>query len=152
LENSAFDRYSSEGSESSASHHSFDLKTKSYLGIYNSTGKLLKGNELLERYTELAIQLDAKRSAFYLESKENNIILGCSLSVKADNGREERVVFIQINKNISLREQINFDIQLLTKFYKRVKYEVENLELKKYQLVGLWNEGNSSLESGSLRV
>ena len=151
LENSAFNSPDKKSSECSPSFQLPDTKYKSYCGIYNSTGKLLKGNELFERYTELAIQLDAKRSAFYLESSENNIIFGCSLSVKADNGREERVVFIQINKNISLRDQIDFEVQLLNKFYKRVKYEVENIGLKKYRLVGLWDEGDFlNIKEGSI--
>ncbi|KKG18182.1 hypothetical protein EO98_19320 [Methanosarcina sp. 2.H.T.1A.6] len=111
-------------------------------GIYNSTGQLLKGNTLFEQYTELATQLDTKRSAFYLESKENELIFGCSLSVKAENGREERVVFIQVYKNLPLQNEIVSDIQLLKQFYERVKFEVENLDVKKYKLVGFWEEGD----------
>lgn len=113
-------------------------------GIYNSTGQLLKGNKLFEQYTELATQLDTKRSAFYLESKENEkeVIFGCSLSVKADNGREERVVFVQVYKNLHSQTEIDSDIQSSKQLYERVKFEVENLDLKKYRLVGLWDEGD----------
>ncbi|MGA9188990.1 MAG: hypothetical protein WB014_10660 [Methanosarcina sp.] len=123
----------------------FHLSNASYTsdyGIYNSTGHLFNGNKLFEQYTELATQLDTKRSAFYLESKENEIIFGCSLSVKADSEREERVVFIQVYKNLPLQYEIDSDIQSLKRFYERVKFEVENLDLKKYRLVGLWDEGD----------
>lgn len=120
-------------------------------GIYNSTGQLLKGNILFGQYTELATQLDTKRSAFYLKSKENGneVILGCSLSVKTDNGREERIVFIQVYKNLHSQNRVNSDIQLLKQFsdiqslkqlYEGVESEVERLDLKKYRLVGLWDE------------
>jgi hypothetical protein len=113
-------------------------ETPEGFAIYNSTGQLLKGNKLFEQYTELATQLDTKRSAFYLESKENEdkVIFGCSLSVKADNGREERVVFVQIDKNSHLQAEI------LKQFYEMAKVEVENLDLKKYRIVGLWDEGD----------
>ncbi|MDR7667218.1 hypothetical protein RG963_15845 [Methanosarcina sp. Z-7115] len=123
----------------------FHLSNASYTsdyGIYNSTGHLFNGNKLFEQYTELATQLDTKRSAFYLESKENEIIFGCSLSVKADSEREERVVFIQVYKNLPLQYEIDSDIQSLKRFYERVKFKVENLDLKKYRLVGLWDEGD----------
>ena len=111
-------------------------------GLFNSTGQLLKGNELFEQYSELAKQLDTKRSAFYLQLKENEIIFGCSLIVKAANGREERVVFIQVNKNLSSGYKIKFSIELLKRFYEVVQDDIETFELKKYQLVGLWNEGD----------
>lgn len=120
-------------------------------GIYNSTGQLLKGNKLFGQYTELATQLDTKRSAFHLRSRENGneVIFGCSLTVKADNGREERIVFIQVYRNLHSQTRINSDIQLLKQFsdiqllkqlYERVEFEVESLDLKKYRLVGLWDE------------
>ena len=128
--------------ESFAFFHLSNTSHNSDYGIYNSTGQLLKGNTLFEQYTELATQLDTKRSALYLESKENELIFGCSLSVKADNGREERVVFIQVYKNLSLQDEIVSDIQLLKQFYERVKFEVENLDVKKYKLVGFWEEGD----------
>jgi hypothetical protein len=122
--------------------HISNASHNSDYGIYNSTGQLLKGNTLFEHYTELATQLDTKRSALYLESKENELIFGCSLSVKAENGREERVVFIQVYKNLPLQDEIDYDIQLLKQFYERVKFEVENLDVKKYKLVGFWEEGD----------
>ena len=128
--------------ESFAFFHLSNASYNSDYGIYNSTGQLLKGNTLFEQYTELATQLDTKRSAFYLESKENELIFGCSLSVKAENGREERVVFIQVYKNLPLQYEIDSDIQSLKQFYERVKFEVENLDSKKYRLVGLWDEGD----------
>ncbi len=128
--------------ESFAFFHLSNTSHNSDYGIYNSTGQLLKGSTLFEQYTELATQLDTKRSALYLESKENELIFGCSLSVKADNGREERVVFIQVYKNLSLQDEIVSDIQLLKQFYERVKFEVENLDVKKYKLVGFWEEGD----------
>ncbi len=83
--------------------------------------------------------------------KENEIIFGCSLIVKAENGREERVVFIQVNRNLAVREtaksdilkdNTRSDIQLLKQFYEEIKYVVENLDSKRYQLIGLWNEGD----------
>lgn len=112
-------------------------------GIYNSTGQLLKGNEHFEQYTEMAKQLDAKRSAFYLEIKEDKIILGCSLSVKADSGREERVVFIQVHNNLPKQYEItNCDIQFLKDLYEWVKSEIETFNSNKYQLVGLWSEAD----------
>ncbi|MCO5381627.1 MAG: hypothetical protein NHB15_06575 [Methanosarcina barkeri] len=128
--------------ENFAFFHLSNASHNSDYGIYNSTGQLLKGNTLFEHYTELATQLDTKRSAFYLESKENELIFGCSLSVKAENGREERVVFIQVYKNLPLQDEIVSDIQLLKQFYERVKFEVENLDVKKYKLVGFWEEGD----------
>lgn len=128
--------------ESFAFFHLSNASYNSDYGIYNSTGQLLKGNTLFEQYTELATQLDTKRSALYLESKENELIFGCSLSVKAENGREERVVFIQVYKNLPLQDEIVSDIQLLKQFYERVKFEVENLDVKKYKLVGFWEEGD----------
>lgn len=128
--------------ESFAFFHFSNASHNSDYGIYNSTGQLLKGNTLFEHYTELATQLDTKRSAFYLESKENELIFGCSLSVKAENGREERVVFIQVYKNLPLQDEIVSDIKLLKQFYERVKFEVENLDVKKYKLVGFWEEGD----------
>lgn len=128
--------------ESFAFFHLSSASHNSDYGIYNSTGQLLKGNILFEQYTELATQLDTKRSAFYLESKENELIFGCSLSVKAENGREERVVFIQVHKNFPLQDEIVSDLQLLKQFYERVKFEVENLDVKKYKLVGFWEEGD----------
>lgn len=128
--------------ESFAFFHISNASHNSDYGIYNSTGHLLKGNILFEQYTELATQLDTKRSAFYLESKENELIFGCSLSVKAENGREERVVFIQVYKNLPLQDEIDSDIQLLKQFYERVKFEVENLDVKNYKLVGFWEEGD----------
>ncbi|MDD3051950.1 MAG: hypothetical protein PHR06_12520 [Candidatus Cloacimonetes bacterium] len=112
-------------------------------GIYNSTGQLLKGNEHFEQYTELAKQLDTKRSAFYLESRVDKIILGCSLSVKADSGREERVVFIHVHDNLPSQYKITpYDIPFLKKFYERIKSEIETLNSSKYQLVGLWEEND----------
>ncbi|MCQ1536822.1 hypothetical protein FTO70_14305 [Methanosarcina sp. KYL-1] len=63
-------------------------------GVYNSSGKLLAGNESFEGYAELAKQLDIKRSALYVETRKNEILLGCSLLVKIKMGREERAVFI----------------------------------------------------------
>jgi hypothetical protein len=141
LGNSASSRRD-ETPESFAFFHLSNASHNSDYGIYNSTGQLLKGNTLFEHYTELATQLDTKRSAFYLESKENELIFGCSLSVKAENGREERVVFIQVYKNLPLQYEIDSDIQSLKRFYERVKFEVENLDLKKYRLVGLWDEGD----------
>jgi hypothetical protein len=119
-----------------------DTGYSSEYGLYNSTGQLLKGNELFEQYSELAKQLDTKRSAFYLQFRENEIIFGCSLIVKAENGREERVVFIQVNKNLSSGYKIESNIQLIKQFYEAVKVEIESFELKKYQLIGLWNEGD----------
>jgi len=141
LENSA-SNHLNETLESFAFFHIFNASYNSGYGIYNSTGELLKGNRFFEQYTELATKLDTKRSAFYLESKENEIIFGCSLSVKADNGREERVVFIQVYKNLPLQDKITSDIQLLRQFYERIKFEVENLHVKKYSLVGFWDEGD----------
>ena len=111
-------------------------------GLYNSTGQLLKGNELFEQYSELAKQLDTKRSAFYLQLKEKEIIFGCSLIVKAVNGREERVIFIQVYKDLSSEYKIESNIALLKRFYEAVQSEIETLELEKYQLIGLWNEGD----------
>ncbi|MDD4247821.1 MAG: hypothetical protein PHT13_01720 [Methanosarcina sp.] len=135
--------------ESFAFFHLSNASQNSDYGIYNSTGHLLKGNTLFEQYTELATQLDTKRSAFYLESKENELIFGCSLSVKAENGREERVVFIQVYKNLPLKDEIDSDIQLLKQFYERVKFEVENLDVKKYKLVGFWEEGDFKTIKGA---
>ncbi|WP_048065498.1 hypothetical protein [Methanosarcina acetivorans] len=112
-------------------------------GVYNSTGQLLKGNEHFEQYTELAKQLDTKRSAFYLESREDKIILGCGLSVKADNGREERVVFIHVHNNLPSQHKItDCEIQFLKKFYGRIKSEIKTIYSNKYQLVGLWEEND----------
>jgi hypothetical protein len=142
LKNSAYDRLNNTDPKHLAFFHTSETGYISEYGIYNSTGQLLKGDELFEQYTELAKQLDTKRSAFYLSLKEKEIIFGCSLVVKADNGREERVVFIQVNKNLSLGYYIESNIHLLKQFYEAVKFEIETFELKKYQLIGLWNEGD----------
>lgn len=117
-----------------------DIRYNSEYGLYNSTGQLLKGSELFEQYNELAKQLDTKRSAFYLQLEENEIIFGCSLIVKAENGREERVVFIQVSKNLSSGYNIKSNIQLLKQFYEDLKIEIETFQLKQYQLIGLWSE------------
>lgn len=119
-----------------------DIRYNSEYGLYNSTGQLLKGNELFEQYNELAKQLDTKRSAFYLQLKENEIIFGCSLIVKAENGREERVVFIQVSKNLSSGYNIKSNIQLLKQFYEDLKIEIEAFQSKQYQLIGLWSEAD----------
>jgi hypothetical protein len=142
LVNSAFNGLNNDASDSLASFHAFSAESDSCYGIYNSTGKLLKGNKIFERYTELAIQLDTKRSAFYLESNENEVIFGCSLSVKVDNGREERVVFIQASKNALLPNENFFGIQLLNAFYEMAHSSVEGLESNNYKFVGIWNEGD----------
>ncbi len=141
MKSSASDHFNNKGKRL-AFFQTSETGYNSEYGIYNSTGQLLKGNELFEQYTELAKQLDTKRSAFYLQLKENEIIFGCSLVVKAENGREERVVFIQVYKNLSPGYKIESNIQLLKQFYEAVKVEIESFELKKYQLIGLWNEGD----------
>jgi hypothetical protein len=141
LKNSASER-NKKSKKSSTFFETSDNGYSSEYGLYNSSGQLLKGNELFEQYSELAKQLDTKRSVFYLQLKENEIIFGCSLIVKAANGREERVVFIQVNKNLSSGYKIESNIELLKQFYEIVQYEIETFELKKYQLVGLWSEGD----------
>lgn len=139
---SASNLVNNKGSENITFFHTSDDNYSSDCGIYNSTGQLLKGRKLFENYADLAKQIDTKRSAFYLELKKNEIVFGCSLTVKTENGREERVVFIQVSKNLPTDYNIETNIDLLRKFYQEIEVNVENLEFKKYRLVGLWNEGD----------
>ena len=62
---SAYDRLNNTDPKHLAFFHTSETGYISEYGIYNSTGELLKGDELFEQYTELAKQLDTKRSAFY---------------------------------------------------------------------------------------
>ena len=142
MKNSAYDNLNNKGPKRLAFFHTSDTGYSSEYGLYNSSGQLLKGNELFEQYTELAKQLDTKRSAFYLNLKEKEIIFGCSVIVKADNGREERIVFIQINRNLSLKSIIESDIELLKQFYMEINSTIEDLYSKKYQFIGLWSESD----------
>lgn len=107
-------------------------------GVYNSTGRLLAGNKNFEEYTELAKQLDIKRSALYVETGAGEILLGCSLLVKIKMGREERVVFIASYAP----EDIISDMSWITRFYREAKSHVENLETIRYQVLGLWETGD----------
>ncbi len=140
--NSAYNHPNDKGTKCLTLFNISDTGYNSEYGLYNSTGQLLKGSEFFEQYSGLAKQLDTKRSAFYLKLSETEIIFGCSLIVKSDNGREERVVFIQANRNLALRSKFESNIQLLKKFYEEIKSVVENLDSKKYRLIGLWNEGD----------
>jgi len=141
LSTSASER-NKKGQKSLAFFETSDTGYSSEHGLFNSSGQLLEDKELFEQYSELAKQLDTKRSAFYLQLKEKEIIFGCSLIVKASNGREERVVFIQVYKNLSSGYKIESNIELLKRFYESLQLEIETFELKKYNLVGLWNEGD----------
>ena len=107
-------------------------------GVYNSTGKLLAGNKNFEEYAELAKQLDIKRSALYVETRSDGILLGCSLLVKIKMGREERVVFIAIYSP----EDIPSDQGLIKRFYREAKSHVESLETIRYQVLCLWEAGD----------
>ncbi len=125
-------------------------------GVYNSTGRLLAGNKNFEEYAELAKQLDIKRSALYVETRPDGILLGCSLLVKIKMGREERVVFIAnytpeeiisditstFSSSAASTSISTSDKGLIKRFYREAKSHVETLETIRYQVLGLWEAGD----------
>ncbi|AKB81262.1 hypothetical protein MSBR3_0684 [Methanosarcina barkeri 3] len=113
----------------------------SEVAIYNSSGRLLQGSERFKEtweYSELAKQLDIKRSALYAEFRGHELLLGCSLLVKIRKGREERVVFIECFPKEAVTEAPGW----INKFYADAKSRTEGLQSIRYQVIGLWKEGD----------
>lgn len=110
-------------------------------GVYSSSGRLLHGSEKFKEaweHSELAKQLDIKRSALYAEVRSSEVLLGCSLLVKIHKGREERAVFMEcLPEEIVTREPGWID-----KFYTDAKTRTEELQSIRYQVIGLWKEGD----------
>lgn len=113
--------------------------------IYDSTGNLLKGNEFPEKYRELALYINTNKSALYFESHEGHIIFGCSLRVQGEheheheqeeNDQEETLVFIQVF------DEIADGIKQIPEFYDNAVLEIRRFESKKYNIIGLWDEGD----------
>jgi len=139
LQNSAseFEDFASEfedfASEFEDSHSEF--------GVYSSSGRLLQGSERFKEaweYSELAKQLDIKRSALYVEVRERELLLGCSLLVKIRKGREERAVFIECFPKEAVTEAPGW----IRRFYADAKNRTEGLQSIRYQVIGLWKEGD----------
>ncbi|HII92573.1 MAG TPA: hypothetical protein HA262_10520 [Methanosarcina sp.] len=113
----------------------------SEFAVYNSSGRLLQGSERFKEtweYFELAKQLDIKRSALYAEFREHELLLGCSLLVKIRKGREERVVFIEYLPKEAVTEAPGW----INKLYADAKSRTEGLQSIRYQVIGLWKEGD----------
>jgi hypothetical protein len=113
----------------------------SEFAVYNSSGRLLQGSERFKEtweYSELAKQLDIKRSALYAEFRGHELLLGCSLLVKIRKGREERVVFIECFPKEAVTEAPGW----INKFYADAKSRTEGLQSIRYQVIGLWKEGD----------
>lgn len=113
----------------------------SEFGVYSSSGKLLQGSERFKEaweYSELAKQLDIKRSALYAEIHGSELLLGCSLLVKIRKGREERVVFIECFPKEAVTEAPGW----INRFYADAKNRTEELQSIRYQVIGLWKEGD----------
>lgn len=113
----------------------------SEFAVYNSSGRLLQGSERFKEtweYSELAKQLDIKRSALYAEFRGHELLLGCSLLVKIRKGREERVVFIECFPKEAVTEAPGW----INKFYANAKSRTEGLQSIRYQVIGLWKEGD----------
>jgi len=107
--------------------------------IYNSTGRIISGDQDSKEYSNLAKQIDAKRNALYFELKENNtvLILGCSVRVEQVGGREERIVCIGIYSDFHGLED-----KVIKEFYERVTVEIKDIKKFEYRLVGLWEEND----------
>lgn len=113
----------------------------SEFAVYNSSGRLLQGSERFKEtweYSELAKQLDIKRSALYAEFRGHELLLGCSLLVKIRKGREERVVFIECFPKEAVTEAPGW----INKLYADAKSRTEGLQSIRYQVIGLWKEGD----------
>jgi len=107
--------------------------------IYNSTGRIISGNQDSKEYSNLAKQIDAKRNALYFELMENNtvLILGCSVRVEQVGGREERIVCIGIYSDFHGHEY-----KVIKEFYERVMVEIKDIKKFEYRLIGLWEEND----------
>lgn len=113
----------------------------SEFGVYSSSGKLLQGSGRFKEaceYSELAKQLDIKRSALYVEVLGHELLLGCSLRVKIRKGREERAVFIECFP----KEAVTKAPDWINKYYAGAKNRTEGLQSIRYQVIGLWKEGD----------
>ena len=109
--------------------------------VYSSSGKLLQGSGRFKEaweYSELAKQLDIKRSALYAEVRGRELLLGCSLLVKIRKGREERAVFIECFPKEAVTEIPGW----IRRFYADAKNKTEGLQSIRYQVIGLWKEGD----------
>ena len=107
--------------------------------IYNSTGRIISGDQDLNEYSNLAKQIDAKRNALFFELIENNtvLILGCSVRVEQVGGREERIVCIGIYSDFHGHEE-----KVIKEFYERVTVEINDIQKFEYRLIGLWEEND----------
>ena len=107
--------------------------------IYNSTGRIISGDQDSNEYSNLAKQIDAKRNALYFELMENNtvLILGCSVRVEQVGGREERIVCIGIYSDFRCHEY-----KVIKEFYERVTVEIKDIQKFEYRLIGLWEEND----------
>lgn len=113
----------------------------SEFAVYSSSGKLLHGSGRFKEaweYSELAKQLDIKRSALYAEVRESELLLGCSLLVKIRKGREERAVFIECFPKEAVTESPGW----IRRFYADAKNQTEGLQSIRYQVIGVWKEGD----------
>lgn len=111
--------------------------------VYSSSGKLLQGSGRFKEaweYSELAKQLDIKRSALYAEVRGRELLLGCSLLVKIRKGREERAVFIECFPKEAVTETPGW----IRRFYADAKNQTEGLQSIRYQVIGLWKEEDIS--------
>ncbi|HET8687455.1 MAG TPA: hypothetical protein VFM18_12445, partial [Methanosarcina sp.] len=110
-------------------------------GVYSSSGRLLHGSEIFKEspeYAELAKQLDIKRSALYVEVRDSEVLLGCSLLVEILKGREERAVFIECFP----KEAVSQDPIWINNFYTDAIIKTEGLQSIRYKVLGLWKEGD----------
>lgn len=109
--------------------------------IYNSTGKIIFGDEDSNEYSGLAKQIDSKSNALYFEFTENEnrriLIMGCSVRVEQVGGREERIVCVGIYSEYSGNEHT-----IIKNFYERVILEVNKLQEFNYKIIGLWKKND----------
>lgn len=115
------------------------MDSKPKFAVFNSTGNLLRGEPKFNRseYSEIAKKCDkAECSLFCRVDSTGTLILGRRLLVRAAGGREERVSVIA--------EFAGGDAAgVFETFYDGVQGAVENLEGMSYQVVGIWEEGDT---------
>ncbi|AKB51528.1 hypothetical protein MSBRW_2275 [Methanosarcina barkeri str. Wiesmoor] len=137
MQNSASE-YEDSASEYEDSASEFE-DSHSDFAVYSSSGRLLQGSGRFKEvweHSELAKQLDIKRSALYVEVRESELLLGCSLLVKIRKGREERAVFIECFPKEAVTESPGW----INRFYADAKNRTEGLQSIRYQVIGLWKE------------
>jgi hypothetical protein len=82
--------------------------------------------------------LTLKEAPFTQTSGGNELLLGCSLLVKIWRWREERVVFMECFPE----EAVTRESGWINKFYTDAKTRIEELQSIRYQVIGLWKEGD----------